>query len=181
MGFIHHDCTQFGKQHSRYKAILPSTVLSQQCCELVEYTSSLLQQWPCSETQLPNIAEITSPNLIGWTCPCCSSPRYIPGFCDWVVNNKGMIKTVHYKQLTNKLTIDDIKQLRIAQSFFRCALIRCKELQRHPSKISNFAGRFPPRFDLRCHAVYFPVKKWIQCNIFKLLHLWRQSQKICNP
>jgi len=28
-----HDFVQFGKQHSRCKAILPSTVLSQQCCE----------------------------------------------------------------------------------------------------------------------------------------------------
>jgi len=32
--FIHHDFVQFGKQHSRYKAILPSVVLSQQCCEV---------------------------------------------------------------------------------------------------------------------------------------------------
>jgi len=30
--FIHHDFLQFGKPHSRYKAILSSTVLSQQCC-----------------------------------------------------------------------------------------------------------------------------------------------------
>jgi len=32
--FIHHDFVQFGKQHSRYKVILPSIVLSQQCCEV---------------------------------------------------------------------------------------------------------------------------------------------------
>jgi len=32
--FFHHDFVQFGKQHSRYKAILPSIVLSQQCCEV---------------------------------------------------------------------------------------------------------------------------------------------------
>jgi len=32
--FIHHDFVQFGKQHSRYKAILSSIVLSQQCCEV---------------------------------------------------------------------------------------------------------------------------------------------------
>jgi len=31
--FHHLDFVQFGKQHSRYKAILPSTVLSQLCCE----------------------------------------------------------------------------------------------------------------------------------------------------
>jgi len=32
--FIHHDFAQFRKEHSRYKAILPSIVLSQQCCEV---------------------------------------------------------------------------------------------------------------------------------------------------
>jgi len=32
--FFHHDFVQFGKQHSRYKAILTSTGLSQQCCEV---------------------------------------------------------------------------------------------------------------------------------------------------
>jgi len=32
--FIHHDFLQFEKQHLRYKAILPSIVLSQQFCEV---------------------------------------------------------------------------------------------------------------------------------------------------
>jgi len=32
--FIHHDFVQFKKQHLRLKAILSSTVLSQQCCEV---------------------------------------------------------------------------------------------------------------------------------------------------
>jgi len=32
--FFHHNFVQFGKQHSRYKAILTSIVLSQQCCEV---------------------------------------------------------------------------------------------------------------------------------------------------
>ena len=32
--FIHHDFVQFVKQHSRYKAILPSIVSSQHCCEV---------------------------------------------------------------------------------------------------------------------------------------------------
>jgi len=32
--FIHHDFERFRKQHLRYKAILPSIVLSQQCCEV---------------------------------------------------------------------------------------------------------------------------------------------------
>jgi len=31
---IHHDFVQFEKQHSRYKAIFPSIVLSQRCCEV---------------------------------------------------------------------------------------------------------------------------------------------------
>ena len=31
---IHHDFVEFGKQHSRYNAILSSIVLSQQCCEV---------------------------------------------------------------------------------------------------------------------------------------------------
>jgi len=32
--FIHHRFPQFGKEHSRYKAILPFTVASPQCCEV---------------------------------------------------------------------------------------------------------------------------------------------------
>jgi len=32
--FFHHDFVQFGKHHSRYKAILQSIVLSQQCCDV---------------------------------------------------------------------------------------------------------------------------------------------------
>jgi len=31
--FIHDDFVQFGKQHSRYKAILPPIVLSEKCCD----------------------------------------------------------------------------------------------------------------------------------------------------
>jgi len=37
--FFRHDFEQFGKQHSQYKAIFPSTVLSQKCCEV--YSISL--------------------------------------------------------------------------------------------------------------------------------------------
>jgi len=40
--FFHHDFEQFRKQHSRYRDILASIVLSQQCRE-VGYTSSVLQ------------------------------------------------------------------------------------------------------------------------------------------
>jgi len=38
--FIHHDFLQFGKQHSRYKAILSSIVFHS---SVVKYTSSILQ------------------------------------------------------------------------------------------------------------------------------------------
>ena len=31
--FIHHNFLQFGEEHSWYKAILSSIILSQQCCE----------------------------------------------------------------------------------------------------------------------------------------------------
>ena len=49
--FVHHYFVQLGEQHSRHKAILPSTVLSQQqCCEV----SSLLQCRTRNETWLPN-------------------------------------------------------------------------------------------------------------------------------
>jgi len=34
ISFIHHDFVLFGKQHSRYKAILSSIVLSQEWCEV---------------------------------------------------------------------------------------------------------------------------------------------------
>jgi len=45
--FIYHTFVQFEKQHSPYKAILPSTVLTQQCCEvhfisLISYSSNAL-------------------------------------------------------------------------------------------------------------------------------------------
>jgi len=33
--FFHHDFLQLGKQDSRYKAIFPSIVLLQQCCEVL--------------------------------------------------------------------------------------------------------------------------------------------------
>jgi len=32
--FFHHDFVQFGKQNLRYKVILTSTALSQQCCDV---------------------------------------------------------------------------------------------------------------------------------------------------
>ena len=38
--FIPYDFVQFGKQHLRYKAILPPIILSLQCCEV--YLNSLI-------------------------------------------------------------------------------------------------------------------------------------------
>ena len=43
--FIHHDFAQFGKQYSRYKGILPSTVLSQQCCEAYFISLAVVNPW----------------------------------------------------------------------------------------------------------------------------------------
>jgi len=44
--FIHHDNLQFGKQYSRYKDILPSTVLSQQRCEIYFISLAVVNpQW----------------------------------------------------------------------------------------------------------------------------------------
>ena len=34
VSFFHHDFVEFGRKHSRYKGILPSIVLSPQCCEV---------------------------------------------------------------------------------------------------------------------------------------------------
>ena len=42
--FFHHDFEQFRKQHSQYKAVLPSIVLSQKCCEV--YFISLMVMNP---------------------------------------------------------------------------------------------------------------------------------------
>jgi len=45
--FIHHDFVQFGQQNSRYKAIFPSIVLSQQCCDCKVYFIPLIVVNPC--------------------------------------------------------------------------------------------------------------------------------------
>jgi len=58
--FFRHDFVQFGKQHSRYKAILPSIVLSQQCCEVYFISLTLGNQ---------NITEIPPLNLLAGPAP----------------------------------------------------------------------------------------------------------------
>ena len=51
--FIHHEFLQFGKQHSRYKAILPSTLLSQECCKVYFICFTVaISQWDLT-TWLP--------------------------------------------------------------------------------------------------------------------------------
>jgi len=59
---------QFGEHHSRYKATLPSIVLSQQCCE--EYFISLAvvnTQWDFSTKEMKSPPP---PNLTGWIRTC---------------------------------------------------------------------------------------------------------------
>ena len=65
--FIHNDFVQFRKKHSRYKAIFPSTVLSQQCCDV--YFTSPYSSEPVNETWLPNITEIAHLNLLAGSAP----------------------------------------------------------------------------------------------------------------
>ena len=43
--FFYHDFVQFGKQHSRYKAILPYFVLSQQCYEAYSIPLTEVNRW----------------------------------------------------------------------------------------------------------------------------------------
>ena len=53
--FIHHDSLQFGKQHSRYKAILSSIILSQQCYEVyifhLSFKSETVMRLDCQISQ----------------------------------------------------------------------------------------------------------------------------------
>ena len=66
---FHHDFVQFRKQHSRYQAILPSIVLSQQCCEVEVYFISLTvvnPQWDLTAKYYWN----RPPKLSGWIRPC---------------------------------------------------------------------------------------------------------------
>ena len=62
--FIHDNFLQLEKQHPQHKAILPSIVLSQQCCEAFQ---AIMRLW------LPNIIEIAPPplNLLAGSGPAC--------------------------------------------------------------------------------------------------------------
>jgi len=43
--FFHHDFVQFGKQHSRHEYIVPSIVLSKQCCEVYFISLTLVNPY----------------------------------------------------------------------------------------------------------------------------------------
>jgi len=66
--FFHHNFVQFGKQHSRLKANLSSTVLPQQCCEL---------QWVLHHSYSSEaIVGLHYQILAYWNRP--------PNFTDWI-------------------------------------------------------------------------------------------------
>ena len=66
--FIHHDFVQIEKLHSRYKAILPSIVLSQQYCEVYFISLTVVNAYcdlttKCCWNRSPS-------SLTGWIRPC---------------------------------------------------------------------------------------------------------------
>jgi len=63
--YIQHDFLQSGKQHSRYKAILSSIILSQQLCKVYFVPLTVAKPY---ETLLSNIIEI-APSLSYWLDP----------------------------------------------------------------------------------------------------------------
>jgi len=70
--FIHHDIVQFGKQHSRCKAILSSTVLSQQFCKVYFISLTVAKLlW----NSLRNITEIAPLRLLAGYAPATSLIR----------------------------------------------------------------------------------------------------------
>ena len=65
--FVRHDFLQLGKQHSRYKAILPSIVLSQHCCEV--YFIPLTVAKPLPDLTAKYYWNLPPPSLTGWILP----------------------------------------------------------------------------------------------------------------
>ena len=70
--FNHHDFVQFGKQHSRCKAILSSIVLSQQCCEVYLISLTVGNRYVI---WLPNITEISPLIVMAGSSPGCACLR----------------------------------------------------------------------------------------------------------
>jgi len=65
--FIHHDFLLFGKQHSRYKAILSSIVLSQHFCEVNFIPLTVAKPvWDLTTNYYWNRSP---PNITGWIGP----------------------------------------------------------------------------------------------------------------
>jgi len=65
--FIHHDFVHFGKQKSRYKAILSSVVWSQRCCEVCFISLTVGKSlWDLTTKYFWNRPP---PNLAGWIRP----------------------------------------------------------------------------------------------------------------
>ena len=64
---FYHEFVQFGKQHSWYKAIFSSIVLSQQCCEV--YFISLTVAKPLCNMATKYYWNRYPPNLAGWIRP----------------------------------------------------------------------------------------------------------------
>ena len=62
--FIHNNFLQFGKQHSRYKAMLFSITLPQQCCEV--YFIPLTVAKPLWDLTSKYYWNRPAPNLTGW-------------------------------------------------------------------------------------------------------------------
>jgi len=71
--FIHHDFVQFGKQHSWYKAILSSTALPQQCCDV--YIIPLVTAKSLWDLTTKYYWNRPSPNLTGGIRPCRQQPH----------------------------------------------------------------------------------------------------------
>jgi len=68
--FVHHDFVQFGKEHSQFKTILPSVVLSQQCCDAYFISLTVVtQQWDLTNQILLNSSP---PTLLALSAPAVS-------------------------------------------------------------------------------------------------------------
>ena len=72
--FVDHDFVQFGKQNSRYKAILPSIVLSQPSCK-VNVIFTIVMNLQLNLT-ISNITEIDPLNVLAVDPPLASKQYY---------------------------------------------------------------------------------------------------------
>ena len=69
---IHHDFLQFGKQHSRHKAVLSSILLSQHCCKVYFIPLTAAKPlWDLTTKYYWNLP----PNVTGWIRPASVADR----------------------------------------------------------------------------------------------------------